>query len=515
MIFNMRFFIILCAIFFTSATRSQTKNETPESWYLSGQQELQKILNTQANTNRAKNIILFIGDGMGVSTVTASRIYDGQSKGLAGEENLLEFEKLPALALSKTYNTNQQTPDSAGTMTAIVTGIKSKAGFISVNQKAERGNCESASENFIPTFLEQVEEMGMSTGIVTTARLTHATPAATYAHVPERDWEGDNEMPIGLDPNLCKDIARQLIEFDKGDGIDVALGGGRQYFLPEANSGSSNSGNGRRKDGRNLPQEWLSNYSNAAYVENRQQLDNVDTKNTHHLLGLFSDSHMSYHADRKDVDAQQPSLEQMTRKALDILKKNPKGFFLMVEAGRIDHGHHAGNAYRALDDTQELSNAVKVARDMTSDKDTLIIVTADHSHTLTMAGYPTRGNPILGKVIGNDEKGNPENSPTLAGDEQPYTTLGYRNGRGFAVEHGGDRRYTSAANTGRHDLDEVDTEDQDFHQEALIPLTNESHAGEDVAIYAGGPWSHLFQQTHEQHYIYHVMRHAAQLDKAR
>jgi len=512
MILKIRVHLILTVIFFTSTACSQNKEESPEFWYSSGQQELQEILNSTNNTNRAKNIILFIGDGMGVSTVTASRIYDGQSKGLDGEENILEFEKLPALALSKTYNTNQQTPDSAGTMTAMMTGIKSKAGFISVNQKAERGNCLSAKNNSIPTFLEQVEELGMSTGIVTTARITHATPAATYAHTPERNWEGDNELPTDSDTSGCKDIARQLIEFDKGNGIEVALGGGRQYFLPKTENGTSA---GRRIDGRNLPQEWLSKYKDAAYVEDRDQLNKINGKNTQHLLGLFSNSHMPYHADRKDPGAKQPSLEEMTSKAIEVLQTNPKGFFLMVEAGRIDHGHHAGNAYRALDDTQELSNAVKIAREMTNEEDTLIIVTADHSHTLTMSGYPTRGNPILGKVIGNDAKGNPSISPALAEDDLPYTTLGYRNGRGFAVDHGGNKRFDSPGNAGRHDLTEVNTEDDGFHQEVVIPRLMESHAGEDVAIYAGGPWSHLFQRTHEQHYIYHVMRHAAQFDTAR
>ena len=107
---------------------------------------------------------------------------------------------------------------------------------------------------------------------------------------------------------------------------------------------------------------------------------------------------MKYEADRANDTGGEPSISEMTRKAIELLQKNPKGFYLMVEGGRIDHAHHAGNAYRALTDTIAMAEAVKVALEMTDDKETLVIVTADHSHTMTIAGYPSRGNPILGKA---------------------------------------------------------------------------------------------------------------------
>ena len=115
----------------------------------------------------------------------------------------------------------------------------------------------------------------------------------------------------------------------------------------------------------------------------------------------------------------------MTVKALEILQKNKKGFFLMVEGGRIDHGHHAGNAFRALTDAIEFAKAVQVARDKTKRAETLIIVTADHSHTFTIVGYPKRGNPILGKVVW---PGHTEPERDMLG--RPYTTLSYANGPG-------------------------------------------------------------------------------------
>jgi alkaline phosphatase len=487
------------------------RGESPESWYESGQADLQRSLAQQVNTRRAKNIILFVGDGMGVSTVTAARIYDGQRRGQPGEEHSLAFEALPFAALAKTYNTNQQTPDSAGTMTAMMSGIKTKAGFIGVNELAIRGDCESSLANPAATFLEQAEAAGMATGVVTTTRITHATPAATYAHVPERDWESDADLPQSALDGGCRDIARQLIEFSHGDGIEVALGGGRQQFMP-ANAKDQSGQPGVRRDGRNLTTEWRNKYPQSQFIWNRDQLAAVDPGSVKHLLGLFSPSHMSYHQDRQG-ESTEPSLPEMTRKAIEVLKNDPDGFFLMVEAGRIDHAHHAGNAQRALDDTRELSEAVQAALQMTIADDTLVIVTADHSHTLTLAGYPTRGNPILGKVVANDSRGEPKTSPSLASDELPYTTLGYRNGRGIATEMGGDTRYRAPINAGRQDLRKVDTEHPDFHQAVLVPLEQETHAAEDVPIYAGGPWAHLFQRTHEQHYIYHVMRHAAQLDR--
>jgi alkaline phosphatase len=191
----------------------------------------------------------------------------------------------------------------------------------------------------------------------------------------------------------------------------------------------------------------------------------------------------------------------MTTTAINILDKNPNGFFLNVEAGRIDHAHHRGNAYDALTDAIELSDAVQAAVDATDPSETLIIVTADHSHVFTMAGYPKRGNPILGKVVTVGTEGY-----ALAKDKKPYTTLGYMNGRGH--RHGKDNKAMTA---GRADLTSVDTTDPDFHQEALVPLDSETHGGEDVGIYAQGPGGHLVSGVHEQSVIFHIMNHAGNL----
>lgn len=505
--------VVAAACTLPLATQAQP-TETPAYWYESGQAAVRQAAHLEANRHRAKNVILFIGDGMGVSTVTAARILEGQLRGDTGEENLLSFETLPYVALSKTYNTNQQTPDSAGTMTAMMTGVKTKAGVINVDQTVYRGDCASSRGKELVTFLEQAEMAGKATGVVTTARLTHATPAATYAHSPERNWEDDHDLTDEAKANGCKDIARQLIEFPYGDGIEVALGGGRRSFWPRGVPDPEDAGKtGERDDGRNLTAEWVQRYTDAAYVWNKDQFDAIDPHETRHLLGLFDRSHMKYEADRETDTGGEPSLAEMTGKALDILSRNRKGYFLMVEAGRIDHAHHAGNAYRALTDTIELSEAVKVALSKVDPKDTLIIVTADHSHVFTIAGYPTRGNPILGKVVGNDSRGEPKGDFERAADGMPYTTLSYANGRGFAMlATGGDTRYHEPIAAGRvADLSAIDTEDEGFHQEALVPRGSETHSAEDVAIYAAGPGAHLVHGVQEQNVIYHVMARAARL----
>lgn len=489
-------------------------NETPEKWYSDGQAAVNSSKHLRANKHRAKNIILFVADGMGLSTATAARILEGQLRGETGEENQLSFETLPYVALSKTYNTNQQTPDSAGTMTAMMTGVKSKAGVISVNQNVFRADCASSQGNDLTTFLEQAEMNGLSTGVVTTARLTHATPATTYAHSPERGWEDDHDLSQEAIDNGCKDIARQLIEFPYGDGIEVAMGGGRRSFWPRNMADLEDTGKtGERDDQRNLTEEWVDNYDNADFVWNKDQFDNIDASETDHLLALFDRSHMEYNADRENDVSNEPSLTDMTDKAIEILEKNDKGYFLMVEAGRVDHGHHAGNAYRALTDTIEFSKAVKLAMEKTNAQDTLIIVTADHSHVFTIAGYPTRGNPILGKVVGNDSRGETKDSFSMAQDGMPYTTVSYANGRGYAsLETGGDTHYKEPIQAGRTaDLSFIDTEDEGFHQEALVPLNSETHSAEDVAIYAGGPGAYLMHGVQEQNYIYHVMKQASKI----
>jgi alkaline phosphatase len=475
------------------------RQESSETWRRGGEAAIQRIKNTKKFNKPAKNVILFIGDGMGITTLTAARILEGQLRGESGEENSLSFELFPNVALSKTYSVNQQTSDSAPTMTAIISGIKTDEGVLSVNQNVVVGDYRTVKGNETKTLLEMAEENGKSTGVVTTARLTHATPAACYAHSAHRDWEADANLPADARQNNFPDIARQLIEFPYGDGLEVALGGGRSKFISnQTNDPEYTDRKGERLDGRDLPKEWTTKYKNSEYVWNRQQFDSIDAKKTKYLLGLFETSHLQYEFDRKNDKSGEPSLSEMTSKAIDIVSQNKKGYFLMVEGGRIDHAHHDGNAFRALTDTIELSNAVRTALSKVDLKDTLIIVTADHSHVFTMAGYPIRGNNILGLVREVDGQGMVEEKFANDTNKQPFTTLGYANGKGH---RGGSRP----------NLTQESVLNPDYKQEATVPLSAETHAGEDVAIFADGAGSHLIQGMMEQNWIFYVMKEAMKL----
>jgi alkaline phosphatase len=208
----------------------------------------------------------------------------------------------------------------------------------------------------------------------------------------------------------------------------------------------------------------------------------------------------------------------MTLAAIERLRRNPDGFVLLVEGGRIDHAHHFGNAYRALTDAIALSEAVAAAAAATSERDTLILVTADHSHTLTFAGYPVRGNAMLGKVRGSSGEGNNADGFARDATGKPYTTLGYANGPGYAGASGrqpeGPKTYPHeaggfrAAERGRPDLAEVDTEHPDYLQEATMPLSNETHGGDDVGIWARGPGAEAVRGTLEQNAIFHILLQA-------
>jgi len=513
------------------ATRPTATPDPREAntWFAQGRAAVARVRAGTPALARARNVILFVGDGMGPSTVTAARILEGQRRGEPGEENLLAFETLPHVALSKTYNTDAQVADSASTMTAMTTGVKTRTGVLGVDGGVVRGDFRTVAAHRVATFFEEAEARGLSTGVVTTATLTHATPAGCYAHSALRNWEDDAALPEAARAAGFPDIARQLVEFPAGGGLEVALGGGRAHFLPrDASDPEVPDLRGQRLDGRDLTREWVADRPDAAYVWRRSDFKAIDPTSTavRHLLGLFEYGHMHWEIDRAGDVAGEPSLAEMTARAIGLLGRNPQGFVLMVEAGRIDHAHHAGNAARALADTIALSDAVRSALARAGD-DTLIVVTADHSHTLTFSGYPRRGNPILGKVV-------PTPMFARAGEDAlardalglPYTTLGYANGPGYTgasdeqpegPHHFPHRPCLSTPpftcsvrgiRAGRPDLSDVDTQDPSYLQEATAPMRSETHGGEDVAIYAGGPGAALFRGVREQNYIYHAIAEA-------
>ncbi|KAF2356190.1 Alkaline phosphatase [Trinorchestia longiramus] len=526
-------------------------------WQKEGQSELERVLSQERNMNRAKNVILFLGDGMGISSVTAGRIYKGQQRDQkSGEEAELVFDTFPHTALSKTYCVNKQVPDSACTGTAFLCGVKTNYQVIGADARATPDDCASLSDDSkvfsiaheaikegkkaglsfkeivssnsqklsydtycvdkqVPdsactgtAFLcgvktnyqvigadaratpddcaslsddskvfsiahEAIKE-GKKAGIVTSTRVTHATPAAAYAHSAHRKYECDGKITAEMRtkcPNF-KDIAKQLVENEPGNKLSVIMGGGIQFLKANATNMTGDPvdpDDCRRQDNRNLMKEWLdeknAGSAKAALVHSKSDLMELKTQELDYLMGIFANGHLPYEFEKREKSLDVPTLADMTKKAIEVLRRGDDGFFLLVEGGRIDHGHHKGIARRALDELLAFDDAIKVATEMVDLSETLIVVTADHSHVMTMNGYPSRGQDITGFA-------------QLGDDKLPYTTLMYTNGPGF--------NFTADSNgsVSRVDISEEDVLSYDYKQQSAVPAESETHGGEDVAIYA-------------------------------
>jgi alkaline phosphatase len=461
--------------------------ETPEFWRKDGAAIAKTARKGQTDRTKARNIILFVGEGMGVSTVTAARILAGQDAGVTGEEGALSFEAFPATALAKTYNFDRQAPQSAGSMTALLTGIKTQGSSVSIDQTVPEGQC-GTPENEEPTILERAKASGLAVGLVTTARVTHAGPAAAYAHASSPNWEVDAGLSEEAVARNCRDIARQLVMFDQNGPLDVVFGGGRRAFKSDRTPESEGSKIlGVRAGPDDLIDLWTRRAADRQYIYAGSRLRGYEWSDGP-VLGLFAPDHMSFEADRRKTGSDEPSLTEMTGAAIEKLKRNPTGFVLVVVASGIGRAHDDGNAYQALNDTVELSNAVAKAVEMTKAKDTLIIVTADHGSTLGIGGAASRGSWILGPASALDR--------TLLGDaaDQPYPTLTYG---------GGPPRPTPSAPP------PADNKSAEFFKQPnALALRVGAAGGEDVPVYALGPGSQWIHGTLDQHALYWIMRAA-------
>ncbi|XP_062328344.1 alkaline phosphatase, tissue-nonspecific isozyme [Osmerus eperlanus] len=481
----------LCLCLLLGLTIGKVEEENPEFWRSQAKKSLQAVLDRKLNTNVAKNILLFLGDGMGVTTITAARILKGQLLNQTGEETIMTMDTFPYVGLAKTYSVDFQIPDSAATATAYLCGVKTNLNMLGVSAAARNGICKSQQGNEVTSILKWAKDAGKSVGIVTTTRVQHATPAATYAHSASRKWYSDADMPAAAKKDGCLDIASQLLN---NTDIDVIIGGGRKYMTPKGTVDPEYprdlASRGRREDGRNLIAEWqhMKLGKVARYVWNRTDFDSVNPDTTDYLMALFEPGDLRFDVERDP--RMDPSVAETTEKAIRILRRNPRGFFLLVEGGRIDQGHHASRASMALHETVALDNAVAKGLELTDEKETLTLVTADHSHAFTFNGYPFRGNSILGK------------SPLWAKDVLPFTTLMYGNGPGYKV-----------VNNKRPDIRNVNTKTKDYVQLSAVPLDTETHGGEDVAVLARGPMAHLLQGVQEQSYIAHALAYAACVGK--
>ncbi|MFZ6645578.1 alkaline phosphatase [Undibacterium sp. TJN25] len=447
----------------------------------------------------AKNVIFFLGDGMGMTTLTAARTY------AVGEDGDLTIDTLPETAFIKTFSNDAQVTDSAPSMSAYMTGVKMNNEVISMssdtvavepaadaNGNKLANNCGARNGRPAVTLLEMAKARGLSAGVVTTTRITHATPAATYSHICHRDLENDIAtamVPGGVGYNAALGST----------GIDVVLGGGTQFFTPFSKGG-------KRGDNRDLIAEMKAR--NYAFAANAAEFKAIDGSKTERLLGLFTSSHMSYDLDRDP--AKEPSLADMTGKAMDVLAKNGKGYFLMVEGGRIDHALHETTAKKALQDTVAFDNAIKaaIAKARVSDPllaDTLIVVTADHDHTLVLNGYAKRtgkttaGNPGVLGVVKNYVTGAVEKDL----DGAPYSIIGFGNGE----------NRTQGSRSVLAGLDDNTTSANTYHQEAVIRVAagSETHGGTDVFLGAIGKGADTFLGTMDNTRVFRLVKNAAGL----
>ena len=442
--------------------------------------------------HRAKNVIFFLGDGLGLNTLTAARIF------AAGEDGELAIDKLPESAFVKTFSNDAQVTDSAASMAAYMTGVKHNNGVVSMSfgtrsiapGKDANGNalvsrCENGTAAV--TLLELAKRRGMAVGVVTNTSVTDATPASTYAHACHRKLETDiaaSLVPGGAGYNAALGAR----------GLDVLFGGGAQNFTPFAKGG-------KRADNRDLLAELGS--KGFRVVNDTAQFNALQPGQP--AVGLFAPNHMDFDATRDP--ARQPALPAMAAKAIDLLAPNKNGFFLMVEGGLIDHALHATLGKRALQETVTYNVALQAAIDRmeTLDpglKNTLIVATADHDHTLILNGYAARTgkttptNPgVIGLVRNADGK------PALDGKGQPYTIIGFGTGE---QRHAGDRT--------AHLTDEVVTRD-DYHQEAVVRTRTgaETHGGSDVYLGATGANAELFRGTIDNTRVFNLIKTAAGL----
>lgn len=367
-------------------TRSVDGEKTTEHWRQLGTEFVKEKLAAQLNQRKAKNVIMFLGDGMGVTTTSAARNL------LGGEEKSLSFEQFPYTGLAKTYSVDLIVPDSACTATAYLCGVKGQEGTIGVNGAVPRTDCKVMldEQTHVDSIAKWAMDAGKWAGLVTTTRVTHASPAGVYAHIAERDWENDAEVNSDCGSNSgIQDIAYQLARGEVGSKLKLILGGGRKNFVD-----SSLADWGKRTDGLNLIEEFKQANAQNVYVDTEEQLLAVDVTKPERLLGLFQDDHMLYHLQTNDSTTQ-PTLEQMTRKAIEYMSQSEEGYFLFIEGGRIDQAHHDNKARMALDETIEFSKAIAAARELTSEEDTLLVVTADHSHVFTYSGYAVRSTRSL------------------------------------------------------------------------------------------------------------------------
>ena len=372
----------------------------------------------------ARNVILFVGRGMDPTIIAAARIEKGQSNRTLGEDNRLSFEDFPTSALTNTRDTDLQTDNSAerrsailtgtvptdnsaGTtdksaaaMSAIMTGTTTRGASMGMDAIPKRGQCSEARGHELPTLLEQAKAAGLAVGLVSTSRVTHPMPAATYAHVTDAEWEVDATMSELAKAQGCHDIAYQLVDFHHGSGLDVVFGGGRMAFMTGDQPDPVDAWKrGVRRNDR-LIETWQKGRPDGRLVYTRDDMEKAigDVSLRGPILGLFAPDHMNFESNRISDAIGQPSLTEMTRAAIATLSREQRGYVLVIVAGGIERARlDQDKSNLAVAETVELSNAVRAAMQTTRAEDTLIVVTSAGGDLPIYARGP--GSQLLHRAI--------------------------------------------------------------------------------------------------------------------
>ena len=448
--------------------------------------------------NASKNLILFIGHGYGIVPMTATRIFN------KGESGALAIDEFPETALVRTWSRNAQTSDSAAAMSAYMTGVKGDNEVLAQTNDTraydEEGRSYAAhDESSCPTagngkaattLLELAKKSGRAIGIVTTARVTQAIAAASYAHLCQR--AGENNIAAQLVPGGLGGNARL------GDGVDVLLGGGWQHFLPKDDPRGSS-----RNDTRDLFAEMRA--KGYTVIGRQAELTAIGTKSAvgGKLLGLFDRSAMGFEADR--LGTNEPGLVEMTTRAIDLLARNPNGYLLIVEGGRIGDALDTSLGKKALQDALAFDDAIAVALvkislvdpDLTN---TTVVVTADHDQTLIMNGVSTLTGRTLEarpSVLGLLRNYSEPTQFAMDATGRPFTTL---------VFGAGDKRVKGPRSQSPA-LNDLVVADKSYHYEATIEVAG-AIGGTDVMLFAIGGNASRFHGTIDNTQVYALMRAA-------
>lgn len=456
-----------------------------------------EVFDTKAG-GKAKNVILFIGDGLTVAHRTAARILSkGLKEGKYGGE--LAIDDMPAMALVSTSGTDAVVTDSANAMSAYTTGHKSCVNALGIYCSLSKGNLAHPKVETISEIVKR--SRGMAVGVVTNTEIEDATPAGMVAHTRRRaDYNDIVKMFYDVRP-------------------DVIMGGGSPNFLAKSTPGS------KRTDDT----DYIKRFEEAGYkfVSTRTEL--AAANGAPKLLGLFNTGNLDGALDRfflkkgtVDKFPDQPDLTDQVRAALDVLSKNDKGFVLMVESGRIDKYSHSLDWERAVYDTIMLDNAVRVAKDFAAPRnDTLIVVVGDHAHPVSIVGTydDERPGQRLRDKLGVYEQSIVPNYPVADAAGYP-SSVDVSRRLAFMFGTYPDWCETGKPYLGGENVPAVAGPNKDFvaneaycnvagaaRREGNLPQTAPQgvHSADDVVLTATGPGSELFRGRIDNTRVFRIM----------